>query len=999
MGKTGLAASICYPVGANFKFFVATRRPAAVKKTKQTDKRPGKTIARTQRPRSGGLATGSISDAIPAPAGPASDDARYRLLFESASNPIAVFDRNGVFLMINQVGALNMGRPASEIIGRSLGDFIPEFFEFSVERYRRVIDHGESLQTEDCVPLPGGARWFWSAMEPVRDLHGKVYCVQVISYDITERKAAQAALRESEEQYRAVVEDQTEIITRFLPDGTLTFANEVCCRFFRKPAAEIVGFKWQPNAEPEDLPMIEAKLATLSPANPVVTIENRIYNGAGELRWMQFVNRGFFDESGSLQYLQSVGRDITERKNVEQALRDLLENLEQRAQERASALEASDTALRVNVDRLRLVEQATHDGIWDWDMVAGVEYHSTRWKEILGFGPDELPNVPATFFDRLHPEDRPEVDRVRVAHLENGSPYEVEARLRHKLGHYCWILSRGQAVRDITGRVVRMVGSITDISERKQAERRIRALSELGRKLNSTRSHREAALCALDVAQELLGWDACVVELYAPPNNEVVSVILMDTVNGHKQEFPFDKERQQSRKVVAVPLAEARLVLRKPGEAAEAGLRTFGDTARRSTSLLFAPICSKNQVIGMFSIQSYAFNAYNESARETVQMLADYCGGAFERILTQAALADSEARFAAFMNFLPAAAYIKDAEGRHLFVNRHLVESVGLAPESWLGRRLSEMIPSNTAATAELNDRKLLASGKPQVYEEQLVERGKARTYLSSKFPIPQADGATLLGGVSFEITERREAEHEREILLAQVQSARNRLEQLSRRLLEVQESERRRLARDLHDQVGQALTAIQIKLQTASRNAILKNVRTNVVASLGMLDELVQLTQNISLNLRPSILDDLGLETALRWLTEHQVAEGGPRGEFQPAPLESRLQPEIETACFRVAQEAITNILRHARASEFIVSLRRDGELLGLFIHDDGVGFDPQARLKSPERFKDLGLLGMEERVALVGGRLEIESSAHTGTTVNAWFPVKWCAPNDGSI
>jgi len=1107
-----------------------SRVDAAVKKTKRAARRSGKSNGQARRPRRNKTVArrrvqpGRQRRRVPAKV-PPPDDVRYRLLFESASNPIAVFDRDGVFLMINQVGARNLGRPASEIIGHSLGEFIPEVFEFSRDRYRRVIDHGESLQTEDCVPLPDGTRWFWSTMEPVRNLRGRIYCVQVISYDITERKRAEAALRESEEQYRAVVEDQTEVISRFSPDGCVLFANDVCCRFFRKPPAQIIGQKWQPNVAPEDLPMIEAKLATLTPANPVVTIENRVYDGGGELRWMQFVNRGFFDATGRLQYLQSVGRDITERKQAEQALRDLLENLEQRVQERATALADSGTALRVNAERLRLVELATHDGIWDWDLLKGDEYHSTRWKEILGFAPEEVPNVPAAFFDRLHPEDRPEVERVLADHLERGAPYEVEARLRHKLGHYCWILSRGQALRDPAGRAVRMVGSITDITRRKLAEkardenlqlltnviessvdmifvkdralrtvlanssfaravgkrpeqlygktdeengwlpelihgnpekhirgfaeddrralageivrnpndpanvgkeirifdtvklplrntdnevsgvlaiarditdrirteRRLQLLSEMARRLNSAETAREVALCILNTAEELLGWDAGFVELHMIPDNRLVPVILMDTVAGQKREFSLSPEQLRQRQKVANPIGEARLILRPPDFVGHGEFTPFGDVQRCSVSMLFTPIHSKGRVVGQLSLQSYTYDAYTESSLNTLQMLADYCGGAFERIVVQEALRDSEARFAAFMNFIPAVAFIKDEEGRHLFVNRFLVETIGLGYDQWIGRRLSEVIPGKDAAANEQNDQALLAHGKPQVYEEALLDGGNVRSYLSSKFPIRQADGSVLLGGVSFEITEQRKAEREREQLLVQVQSARNRLEQLSRRLLEVQESERRRLARELHDQVGQAITAVQIRLQTTARSTFSESVRANVNDCLGMLDELVQLTQNISLNLRPSILDDLGLETALRWLAEQPRTTAGPRGEFHPLPLEGRLHPEIETACFRVAQEAITNILRHARAQQFSVRLRRDGDMLALSIRDDGIGFDPTARLRSTERFKDLGLLGMEERVALVGGRLQIDSKAGAGTTVTAWFPLRW--------
>ncbi len=139
-----------------------------------------------------------------------------------------------------------------------------------------------------------------------------------LSNEVAERKNMEAALRESEERYRSVVEDQTEVISRFMVDGTFTFVNEVFCRFFGKTGRELLGRKWQPVAVPEDVPLIEEQLRSLSPSNPVAVIENRTYSGSGQVRWMQFVNRGFFDGEGRLIEIQSVGRDITNLKRAEE---------------------------------------------------------------------------------------------------------------------------------------------------------------------------------------------------------------------------------------------------------------------------------------------------------------------------------------------------------------------------------------------------------------------------------------------------------------------------------------------------------------------------------------------------------------------------------------------------------------------------------------------------------------------------------------------------------
>ena len=129
-------------------------------------------------------------------------------------------------------------------------------------------------------------------------------------------KQANQALLKSEDRYRSLVEDQTDLVCRFAPDGTFLYVNQSYCQFFNKTQKELIGNKWQPLPVEDDIGYIEEKLSTLSPTNPMVLIENRVRSGKGEIHWIQFANRGFFNHHGSLQEIQSVGRDITERKQA-----------------------------------------------------------------------------------------------------------------------------------------------------------------------------------------------------------------------------------------------------------------------------------------------------------------------------------------------------------------------------------------------------------------------------------------------------------------------------------------------------------------------------------------------------------------------------------------------------------------------------------------------------------------------------------------------------------
>jgi signal transduction histidine kinase len=211
---------------------------------------------------------------------------------------------------------------------------------------------------------------------------------------------------------------------------------------------------------------------------------------------------------------------------------------------------------------------------------------------------------------------------------------------------------------------------------------------------------------------------------------------------------------------------------------------------------------------------------------------------------------------------------------------------------------------------------------------------------------------------------------------------------------VEAQETERRNIARELHDEIGQALTVIQLNLQVMLQAPDTQALAPRLNESLKVVERVLEQVQDISLDLRPSILDDLGLEPALRWYTDRQAALVELKVGFHADRLEQRLDPVIETECFRVAQEALTNVVRHAQAKAVTVELRQEDGQLHLCVCDDGIGFDVVVIREKAVRGASLGLLSMEERAVLAGGRLEFNSVPGRGTEVHAWFPLKWQTP-----
>lgn len=208
------------------------------------------------------------------------------------------------------------------------------------------------------------------------------------------------------------------------------------------------------------------------------------------------------------------------------------------------------------------------------------------------------------------------------------------------------------------------------------------------------------------------------------------------------------------------------------------------------------------------------------------------------------------------------------------------------------------------------------------------------------------------------------------------------------RGLVAGQELERRRIARDLHDVVGQALTAVKLNLEALRRDLGTSSSEQEFRESIEMVDQAMRDVRDIAFDLRPAILDDLGLVAASRWYLARQARIIGYRSSFHADAIRPGIGVEVEAACFRTLQEALTNVARHAKADEVHVRLIDTSDELVLLIEDDGVGFDPGRRRRQADRFPTLGLIGASERVTLIGGTLEVKSQPGQGTSLRATFP-----------
>ncbi|MEE9197385.1 MAG: sensor histidine kinase, partial [bacterium] len=241
---------------------------------------------------------------------------------------------------------------------------------------------------------------------------------------------------------------------------------------------------------------------------------------------------------------------------------------------------------------------------------------------------------------------------------------------------------------------------------------------------------------------------------------------------------------------------------------------------------------------------------------------------------------------------------------------------------------------------------------------------------------------------------EQRVEERTREVqqLLEELQSKEEVRSLLLEKVISAQEEERKRIARELHDELGQALTGMVMNLEAAKEGldkdteAALQRMERARSLAVHSIDSI----RHLILDLRPAALDDLGLVPALRAFAENRLGDKGIRLALETSGFKDRLPPLVETTIFRVVQEAVTNIVRHSEANAARIQLERKNGRVSLLVEDDGRGFDPTKVLHSPDRARAVGILGMEERISILGGHLHVDSRSGQGTQVRAEIPLE---------
>jgi len=824
----------------------------------------------------------------------------------------------------------------AEILGYAVDEIAPHFDSWSKlihpDDFPKVsaeleahLSGAKNVYQVEHRLLHRDGRWIWILA------HGRVYArndqgaplrAAGIHKDITERKAAEAAVVLSREAYKYTVELTTQIPWTARPDGSIIGIDPAWEVYTGLSTDSALSNDWLQAIHPDDRErMFSVWMHSVSTGEPY-RVSNRLRRRDGEYRHCESRAQPQKNEAGEIIRWHGTTEDIHERTVAEQSLR---------ASEarRALALEGAQLAT------------------WDWNIRTGEVLRDAPWFTMLGFEEDATTREAAFWNARVHPDDWNSIMQLWGAHCQDETAaFRAEYRIRHRSGEWRWILTHGRVVeRDQEG-PTRACGINQDITERRRFHDALAESERFSRLL----------LNAYQDCVALLDESGAVVYLN-PAGLLQLGVEDMQSVRGRPWTSLFTEgDRTAMQDGVHSALAG--------NQAAFQAFGAGGESFRGWWDVLLSPLPETFNQPG--KILAVAREITRLKEQEELQREAE------ERKRLQATLEN-----------LNEGIVIVAPDGRLVFMNRaaQAMYDIDFAGGGFIHYdELRRAVDAKDSSGRELSaaERPIARAAQGEAFsdlETYFQNRLNGREWIGacSSTPVRSASGDLLRGVLTLrDVTAGRRAADE-------IGRANQALQELSAQLLRLQDDERKRIARELHDGTVQSLSAAIMNLTLLSDSPQVRESdfeKKLLSKSLDLTHQSVTELRTMSYLLHPPVLDELGLIPALRsWIDGFSERTGIPVDIHMPDDS-IRLASEVETTLFRITQEALGNVHRHADSTTAEVRLGITAASIQLEITDDGRGFDESVlRGGTTQHRYGVGLLGMRERARQLGGSMQVDS------------------------
>ncbi len=580
-------------------------------------------------------------------------------------------------------------------------------------------------------------------------------------------------------------------------------------------------------------------------------------------------------------------------------------------------------------------------GYWEWSPVTGKLHWTDELYRLYGLTPGEEIDY-EKYISHIHEDDRDLVTGTVGRAMEQHDPFYMVHRIVTPQGEVRYIQGDGTVDADADGNVIRMSGTALDVTRIKMAELELRASEERYRLLAANATDMVARSTTEGVY------------VYVSPSSESVVGFTPDELHG-KSVYDF---------MHAGDLEAVRRMYRE----------LLDQTTIQTIAYRF-----QRQSGGYVWVES-TLRSVGEDG-EVVEIVSS-TRDITERRKTEERLRHSEERTRALTESAVEAIVTIDHDGTIVGWNDSATRIFGYERSEVLGGPLTPIMPKRYREAHRVGMQRVLSTFEGRLIGRTIEIEGRRKS--GEEFPVElslsmwEADGTRYFGGIIRDISVRKRVEEE---LVQKSQQ----LRMLAARIQKVREEERTRLSREVHDVLGQALTGLRMDVAMLERRQVEdEEVQERLNVMKNAIDETVRIVRRISSDLRPGVLDDLGIEAALEWEVRKFEGRTGIACTFVDNTDGLRLDEGRSTAAFRVFQELLTNVARHASASSVEVRIRSNDGDFAIEVHDDGVGIDQERAARG----LSLGILGMRERLAPWGGEIEFKGSPGAGTRVTVTLP-----------